>query len=97
MWLSRELRETLERRLKNEIKWGHTHITIDYEDELITLPVKLAEIMLDKIEHYATICYDVTANHRITLNKLESVIDVLTYDIRTGYPKKLHFNTPVEE
>ena len=47
--------------------------------------------MLDGIELYASVCYDVTQMHLANIVTLTSVEEVKNYDYLSGYPKKLSF------
>ena len=43
------------------------------------------------IESYARDCFDQTNLHRQSISELDSVEDLLAYDITAGYPTKLEF------
>jgi hypothetical protein len=47
--------------------------------------------MLLAIEIYASECYDNTQRHIATVDVLESIEEVESYDYRVGYREKLEF------
>lgn len=55
----------------------------------ITLPISEFESILDTVEVYAIQCFNVTASHKAAILALESVEDVESYDITSGYPEKI--------
>lgn len=58
----------------------------------ITLPCDKAEQLRLQLENYAFDCFNVTAQHRAAVKKLESVEEAMKYDYKSGYPEKLRFN-----
>lgn len=45
--------------------------------------------LLSALEMYALECFNVTAAHKKAVSELDNIEGVLTYDYKSGYPKKL--------
>lgn len=91
MWLDKSTRSGLKLRLEAELAAGKEETTLWYLTTPITLPVTTAIVMLNRLEIYASECYDVTQWHLAAIASLESVEDVLAYDFADSYPEKLNF------
>ena len=61
-------------------------------DIMLNISPSDAELMLAQIQLYADKCFIVTKQHKLTVQNLTSVNDVLAYDYTVGYPEKLNFN-----
>lgn len=68
---------------------GHKTTTLWLGDTKLDLDCDKAIDLLSKIEMYALECYNRTAAHRQALEELTDIADVLQYDYKSGYPKKL--------
>lgn len=75
---------------------GRTVSTLWYDNICFTLPISLFKQMLQQLEIYAKDCYNVTAQHKLDIENLETKEEVEEYDITVGYPEKLTFEIPVE-
>lgn len=91
MWLDKATRSGLKLRLEAEQSAGKEETTLWYGTTAVTLPVTTAMVMLNRLEIYASECYDVTQGHLAQVAMLDSVEEVLGYDIEAGYPEKLNF------
>ena len=89
MWLDKATRAGLKLRLEAEQEAGKEETTLWYGTEAITLPVTDAIVMLNRLEIYASECYDVTQGHLAAVNALQTVEDVLGYEYESGYPGML--------
>lgn len=58
----------------------------------VTLPVEKAEYLMAVIQDYADNCSLVTTRHKLTVQKLDSIEKVDTYNFTIGYPKNLELN-----
>ena len=47
--------------------------------------------MLSSLELYALNCYNVTAKHKVAIEGLTNIEDIINYDYTVGYPDKLNF------
>jgi len=56
------------------------------------IPTEQLKLMLAKLELYAKATYDITQSHKAAVYALETVEDVLNFDIRADYPEKLAFS-----
>lgn len=68
---------------------GYKTTTLWFGDLKFDLDCDKAIDLLSKIEMYALDCYNRTAAHRQAIEELTDIADVLQYDFKTGYPKKL--------
>lgn len=68
---------------------GYKTTTLWFGDLKFDLDCDKAIDLLFKIEMYALDCYNRTAAHRQAIEELTDIADVLQYDFKTGYPKKL--------
>lgn len=62
-------------------------------DDDYTMECATAISLLSQIEMYAQDVYNVTATHKKTLESLDNVADVLSYDYTTLYPSPLSLKT----
>lgn len=90
MWLDKATRSGLKLRLEAERETGKESTTLWYGAKAVTLPVTTAMVMLNRLEIYASECYDVTQGHLAQVAMLDSVEEVLGYNIEVGYPEKLN-------
>lgn len=56
------------------------------------IPTEQLKLMLAKLELYAKATYDITQSHKAAVYALETMEDVLNFDIRADYPEKLAFS-----
>ena len=89
MWLDKATRSGLKLRLEAEQSAGKEETTLWYGTTAVTLPVSTAMVMLNRLEIYASECYDVTQGHLARVALMESVEEILGYDITEGYPEEL--------
>lgn len=68
---------------------GYKTTTLWFGDTKYELDCNKAIELLSKIEMYAMECYNRTAAHRQAIEELTDIADVLQYDYKSGYPKKL--------
>lgn len=93
LWLDKGTRSGLVNTLNSAIIVGREQINIWFSGMYVTLHVEEARQLLAMLEIYATDCYNVTAQHKVDVNDLETIEEVDAYDITLGYPERLHFNT----
>ena len=97
MWIPRELRNELLDRVNREIERGHSILPVDYNGTPIPLPCAEGKPMIEQLKYYADDCYTKTAEHKIAVNALSTVEQVLAYDYTVGYPEKLSFTISIAE
>lgn len=91
MWLDKNTRAGLKLRFEAEIAMGDTETTLWYNNTEFKLPVTTAMQLLYALEKYASKCYDNTNKNLAEVNKMTSIVDIISYDITIGYPEKLTF------
>ena len=92
VWLDKETRAGLMLRLQAEEIMGKETTTLWYEGLSFTLTLVQAKQLLYAIENYASMCYDRTQEHLITVKGLGTIKEVEEYDFTTGYPEALNFS-----
>ena len=90
MWLDREMRMVVQRRLEAEKAIGKKVTTLWYGEEKFELEVEKALSMINQLEIYASECYDATQQHLKRINQIETIDQALSYDIKQGYPNYLY-------
>jgi len=88
-WLDKATRTGLLLRLQAEQAVGRTTTTLWAGTVPVTLPLDEAVRFLYALEVYASECYDRTAQHLATVEGMQSVEDILSYDYTSGYPERL--------
>lgn len=91
LWIPRETRVSLQNSTEILIKNGVETVTLWQDTMKFVLPCNILLQMLDAIEIYALGCFNVTAEHKANVAKLENRDDVENYDFTIGYPEKLKF------
>lgn len=61
-------------------------------NNVLQIPTAMAKVMLAEVQLYANAAYMVTAQHKMTVEALDSIEAVDAYDYTTGYPEKLNFD-----
>lgn len=90
MWLDREMRMIVQRRLEAEKSAGKLKTTLWYGEEMFELEVEKAISMINQLEIYASECYDATQQHLKNINQIETVEQAFSYDITKGYPSYIY-------
>lgn len=75
--------------LQNLINCGAQTITIQLDSELLDISADKLKEFLNKLEVYAGKCFVTTAKHRMAINQLESIEELINYDFTANYPKKI--------
>lgn len=91
MWLDRETRASLRNTIESLMLLGRTELDIWYGTTRITLDVNTAKQLLAVLEVYATDCYNVTIQHKIAVDSLTDIDEVINFDITANYPEMPHF------
>lgn len=91
VWLNKDTRVGLMNSLTIESNAGKEQSTLWFNNICITINCDAAIQMLSALELYALGCYNVTAEHKVTVEGLTDVEDVKNYDYTVGYPNKLNF------
>lgn len=91
VWLNKDTRVGLMNSLTIEKNAGKEESTLWFNNVCVVVKCDAAMQMLSALELYALECYNKTAEHKVAVEALESVEDVLNYDFTVGYPTKLNF------
>lgn len=91
MWLDKSTRAGLMLRFQSEQAIGREMTSLWYSGQMYELPLAMAFQMLYALEVYASACYDNTQRHLATVNGLQTIEELESYDYRVGYPNKLEF------
>lgn len=91
MWLDKDTRVGLMNSLTIERNAGKEESTLWFNSICVTINCDAAIQMLSSLELYALSCYNITAEHKVTVESLDTVEEVLEYDYTAEYPNKLSF------
>lgn len=94
-WIDRETRADYKNSLDAAELLGRTEVTPVFNGMALTIPVTMAKMALAQIQLYANQCYNVTEQHKVAVDALETIEAVDAYDYETGYPEKLRFEVPL--
>lgn len=87
MWLEYDMRQKIRSRLPLENSVGRVTTTLWYGSTAVKLPIELAIEILDRIELYATDCYDITASHIADVEGFQTIEKLRGFDIGADYPE----------
>jgi hypothetical protein len=93
MWFDKITRTCINYSMQVEKESGNETTTL-YDNDGIAyeLPIDSALNLFAQLELYAKACYNKTAEHRANIENLNSIEELLNYNIKTGYPEKLNIN-----
>lgn len=91
MWLDKETRISLMNTLELSEKAGKTTMNIWFGDTSFNFEIETAKSILTSVEMYAMECYNVTAQHRVSVKNMTSIEEIDNFDVTTGYPERLSF------
>lgn len=91
MWLDRETRASLRNTIESFSLIGRSELDIWYGTTRITLDLNTARQLLAILEVYATDCYNVTIQHKIAVENMTDIDDVINFDITADYPAMPNF------
>ena len=91
MWLDRETRASLRNTIESFALIGRNELDIWYGTTRITLDLNTARQLLAILEVYATDCYNVTIQHKIAVESMTDIDDVINFDITADYPAMPNF------
>ena len=92
MWLDFDERSRLQKAVDAKEALGKTEMTKNWGGVEYTFSIQQWKQMLVALEEYAYDCQNVTDGHRAAIESLGTVDEVLGYDYRVGYPKRLVFD-----
>lgn len=89
VWLDFELRDRVYQGNERLQRIGRTGTTLWLGNQCYNLSIEQAQNIISHIEAYAKDCYNVTAQHKAAVEKIQTVEEVLAYDYKKGYPEQL--------
>ena len=92
VWLNKDTRVGLMNSLTIEKHSGKETSTLWFGNIKLDINTEAAIQMLSALELYALKCYNKTAEHKVNIENMTSVEDVVNYNFTEGYPDKLNFN-----
>ena len=92
VWLNKDTRVGLMNSLTIEKNSGKETSTLWFGNIQLDINTEAAIQMLSALELYALKCYNKTAEHKVNIENMTSVEDVVNYNFTEGYPDKLNFN-----
>ncbi len=93
MWYKADKRTTIRNLVESSVKEGRDTVTLWTEEEPIvpiTVSCDLALDLLAKLEVYAGDALAVTQRKKSEVQALQSVEEIESYDVASGYPEKLN-------
>lgn len=91
MWLNHEVRQQIKTSVEAYIATGKETVTKIFDGIEYTFPCETWLQMLAALEVYAAEALNATERHKINVDKINSIQDVIDYDYTTGYPLQLVF------
>lgn len=88
LWLDKNTRLGLQQLVNS----SEDKVSLVLEDEILEIPVDVANKFLKDLEVYAGKCYLNTQKHLINIKSLETLEDIINYDYTSGYPEKIVLN-----
>lgn len=88
-WIDKSTRMGLRQNIADKKSIGQSNITVWMGGIPVTISCEKAEEWMCKIENYAYDCFNVTENHKSDILSMNSLEDILTYDVSVGYPEKV--------
>lgn len=92
VWLNKDTRVGLMNSLTIEKNSGKETSTLWFGNIKLDINTEAAIQMLSALELYALKCYNKTAEHKVNIENMTSVEDVVNYNFTEGYPDKLSFS-----
>lgn len=89
VWLDFELRDRVYQGNERLQRIGRTGTTLWLGNQCYDLSIDQAQNIISHIEAYAKDCYNVTAQHKAAVEKMQTLEEVLAYDYKEGYPEQL--------
>ena len=92
VWISKADRVGLMNSTNIEKSYGKTETTLWLNGTKLTISCDDLTSMLQQLEEYALICYNVTEEHKSQIQNMSNIQDVDHFDVSKDYPEKLTFN-----
>jgi len=96
LWIDKNTRMGLRVNIADDILAEKETSTFWFNNNSFEAPCEVVLQMLIKLESYAKECYDITQQHYLSVSQLDTIEDVFSFDITSGYPDILIFNYPCQ-
>lgn len=92
-WGIKTERASLQKAVEDYIAQGLPYYRLDLREYGVSINIPCQDMldMLQKLEIYASQCYNTTSDHIFSVNQMTEVNDVESYDYTVNYPSKLTF------
>lgn len=91
MWVPADKRAVLRISIEAYKALGAENITKVWEGQEYTFSTSDWDTMLNKVEVYASECFNQTQRHATAIQQIDNIEDLNNYDFTTDYPDKLIF------
>ena len=91
MWIPADKRAVLRTSIEAYKALGAETITKVWEGQEYTFSTSDWDTMLNKVEVYASECFNQTQRHLAAINALNTLDEITDYDYTVDYPEKLEF------
>lgn len=91
MWLGHELRQQIRTSAEAYEAMGAENMTKVFNGTEFIFPIAVWKQMLNALEVYAAEALNTTERHKVAVERMDNIQDVIDYDYTTGYPLKLAF------
>lgn len=91
LWLDSTMRSKVKENLETCQEFGEEITTLRFEGKAFPITVTMGWQMYYSVLAYARECWNVTESHLATIDKLETVEELMNYNYTVNYPMKLVF------
>lgn len=91
LWLDSTMRSKVKENLETCQEFGEENTTLRFEGKAFPITVTMGWQMYYSVLAYARECWNVTESHLATIDKLETVEELMNYNYTVNYPMKLVF------
>ena len=91
LWLNSEMRAKVRENLETAQQKGEENVTLRYNGLAFPMTVVMGWQLYYSVLDYARATWDVTEINLATVEGLQTIEEILSYDYKTGYPEQLSF------
>ena len=91
LWLDSTMRSKVKENLETCQTFGEENTTLRFEGMAFPVTVQMGWQMYYSVLAYARDSWNATESHLATVDKLQTIEEILAYDYKAGYPAKLAF------
>lgn len=93
LWFDSNKRASLINAISIKKKYKESTTCLWYGGLNVNIDIDRALDYLYQLEMYSSDCFNVMSKHLVTIAKTDSLEDLMSYNIRSGYPEALRFKT----